>query len=43
MSRLLTRPVESFANGPYPERADTQEFPIDRWLRVMAARFFSGF
>lgn len=43
MSRLLTRPVESFANGPYPERADTQEFPIDRWLRVVAARFFSGF
>lgn len=42
MSKLLTRPIEAYANGPYPERADTLEFAIDRWLRATSARFFSG-
>lgn len=42
MFKLLTRPVETYANGPYPERADSLEFPIDRKLRSLYVRLFSG-
>ena len=42
MAKPLSRPVESFANGPYAERADTLEFPVDRWLWATSVRLFGG-
>jgi len=42
VSKVIACPSESYAKGPYPERADSREFAIDRWLRATSARFLSG-
>jgi len=39
MTATLNRLPERYANGPYPEKADPQEFAIDRRLRNLAARY----